>query len=107
MTAGETRKAFVNAPDPRVRVRPLVSKAAADESSASVERDTEGCGVGAASFCERPLCDARPAQQRRQAVIPLVAARLIINLVRRIALLLQLLLDGPWFRPRRRVVNGD
>ena len=52
-------------------------------------------------------CDARPAQQRRQAVIPLVAARLIINLVRRIALLLQLLLDGPWSRPRRRVVNGD
>src|ERR1051326_1460063 len=90
-----------------VRVRPLVSKAAADESPASVERDTEGCGVGAASLCECPFCDASPAQQPRQAVIPLVAARLIINSVRRIALLLQLLLDGPWSRPRRRVVQGD
>src|SRR5437899_819023 len=90
-----------------VRVRPLVGKAAADKPSASGDHDTQGRGIRASSFRELSLCDARPPQQRWQAEIPLVATRLIVNLIRRIALLLQLLLDGPQSRPRRRVVDGD
>ena len=73
----------------RVRVRPLVGKAAADKSSASVDHDTQGCGIRASSFRERPLCDARPPQQRGKAEISLVAPGLIVNSIRRIALLLQ------------------
>src|SRR6266436_2545793 len=101
--------AFVTVPGPRegVRVRPLVGKAAADKSSASGDHDTQGRGIRASSFRELPLCDARPAQQRHQAGIPLVAPRLIVDSIRRIALLFQFLLDGPRSRPRRRVVNGD
>src|SRR5206468_7358529 len=79
----------------RIRVRPLVGKAAADKSSASGDHDTQGRGIRAPSFRELPLCDARPAQQRRQAEISLVAPRLIVNSIRLIALLFQLLLDGP------------
>src|SRR5262249_25193805 len=90
-----------------VRVRPLVGKAAADKSSASADHDTQGRGIGASSFRELPFCDARPAQQRRQAGIPLVAPGLIVNSIRRIALLLQLLLDSPRSGPVRRVVYRD
>src|SRR2546422_1865555 len=78
----------------RVRVRPLVGESAADESSAGDDY-AQRCGIGAASFRECLLHGARAPQQPREAVIPLVTPRLVVNLIFRVALLFQLLLDGP------------
>ncbi len=46
----------------RVRVGPLVGKAAADKSSASGDHDTQCRRIRASSFRERLLCNARPPQ---------------------------------------------
>ena len=88
-----------------VRIRPLVGKSAPDKSSASDDNRAPRRGIGAAPFRECPLRGARARQQRRKAVVPLVTPRLIVKLIRRVALLLQLLLDGPRSDPRRRIVD--
>src|SRR6267378_7550515 len=89
----------------RVRIRPLVGKSAADKSSASDDDRAHRRGIGAASCRECLLRDARARQQRRKAVIPLVTPRLVVDAIRRVALLLQLLPDGPRSDPRRRIVD--
>src|SRR6266568_2193232 len=88
----------------RVRVLPFVGKS---ESKSSTSGGRSGRaqrrGIRAASFRERSLRDARAQQQRRQPVIPLLTPRLIVDAIRRVALLLQLLFDGPRSGPRRRI----
>src|SRR5215813_3491398 len=78
-----------------VGVRTIISKSAANKPSTSTDHDAHRRGIGAASFRECPLRLARSAEQRDQTVVPFMTARLIVDAVRGIALLLQLLPDGP------------
>src|SRR5262249_52343122 len=91
-----------------VRILPLVGKSESKSSaSRGRSRNAQRRGIRAASFLERSLHDASAHQYRRQGVIRLMTSRLIIDAVRRVALLLQLLPNGPRSGPRRRIVDGD
>ena len=64
--------------------------------------------VGAAPFGKRPVVGARSHELSHQAVVPLVTPGLVIDPVLLVVLFGPLLLDGPWFRPRRRIFQrGD
>src|SRR6266446_10584472 len=74
-------------------------------------RNTRGavsCGrVGASSLRKGELLHARTAYQPRKGIVSLVAARLVIDSVRLLALPDELLRDRPWLRPHGRIVNRD
>src|SRR3984893_6925155 len=63
--------------------------------------------VGTSSLCKGELLHARSTQQPRKGIVSLVAARLVINSVRLLALLDELLRDRPWRRPHGRLLDGD
>src|SRR6266851_5426807 len=52
------------------------------------------------------LFHTRPPHQPREAVVSFDAAGLVIKSVLRVALFGELLLDGPWPRPHRRIFDG-
>src|SRR5258705_4230806 len=56
---------------------------------------------------EGALLAARARQQRHHPVVALVAPGLLVDPVRLVALLAVVLLDGPRFRPRRGILDGD
>src|SRR5215471_11226959 len=74
-------------------------------------RDTRGAvscrRMGTSSFCKGRLLHTRSTQQPRKRIVSLVAARLVINSVRLLALLDELLRDRPWLRPHGRILDGD
>src|SRR6266576_6998075 len=91
----------------RIRIRSIVGKSAADKPSAPADDDAHRCGIGTALLRVRLFGGTRASQQGRETVIPLVAPRFIVDLIGRVVLLLQLLLDRPRSGPRRRIVDRD
>src|ERR1700681_2767139 len=61
--------------------------------------------VGAATLRKGELFHARSPHQPRQAIVSFDAARLVIKSVVLVALPGELLLDGPWPRPHRRIFD--
>src|SRR6266853_5846711 len=63
--------------------------------------------VGTSSLRKGELLHARSTYQPRKGIVSLVAARLVIDSVRLLALPDELLRDRPWLRPHGRIVNRD
>src|SRR5262245_41127803 len=63
--------------------------------------------VGTSSLRKGELLHARSPQQPRMGIVSLVAARLVIDSVRVLALPDELLRDRPWLRPHGRIVDRD
>ena len=68
-------------------------------------KDGEGERIRTAPFRKRLLIHTRAEEQRRQAVVPFVAPRLVVDPVLLIALMLQFLPDGPRRRPHRGILD--
>src|SRR5258708_19674974 len=66
-----------------------------------------GCRIRTSSLRKGKLFHAPPVQQPWQAIVSFDAARLIINSVLLVALLIELLLDSPRLYPHGRVLDGD
>src|SRR5882672_11864704 len=66
-----------------------------------------GCRIGTSPLLKEGLFRAPAMQQPRQAIVSFEAARLVINSVLSIALLGELLFDGPRTRPHRRIFDRD
>src|SRR6266853_74578 len=63
--------------------------------------------VGTSSLRKGELLHARSTYQPGKGIVSLVAARLVINSVRLLALPDELLGDRPWLRPHGRILDGD
>ena len=74
--------------------------------SAETRGPVLGRRIGTAALRESRLLKARAEQQRGQAVIPLEAPWFVIDPIRLVVLLGQLLLDRPGFGPYSRVVQS-
>ena len=73
---------------------------------AEIGRRCPSCRVGAFARRERVVPRRASAEQhRRQAVVPLVAPRLVVDPIRLLVLPAHFLLHGPRFRPRRRILD--
>src|SRR5690348_17658824 len=66
----------------------------------------DGSRIGPSSLGKGTLFHPPAVQQSRQAEVSLDAARLVINSVLLVALLGELLLDGPWTRPHGGIFDG-
>src|SRR5579864_5717543 len=101
-SAGDSQSWRRNRSLQRVRVVPLVGEAPTGKASAS-NHNAQRRGIRAASLRVRSLRRARSPQQRCEPVVALVTPGLGVNAICGVALLLQLLLDGPWSDPDRRI----
>src|SRR5205823_15052250 len=66
-----------------------------------------GCGIRTPPLRKEEFFQAPSMQQPREAIISFVAARLVIDSVLLVVLPGELLLDGPWPRPNRRIFDRD
>src|SRR6266849_1949633 len=69
-------------------------------------RIVSGCRIRTSSFCKGELLQPPSMQQPREAIVSFDAARLGIKSVVLVALLGELLADGPGLRPHCRIFDG-
>src|SRR5436309_2411976 len=88
------------------RIGVFVTSLDAENIGGICRRRDVRCGrIGTSSLGERLLFGARARQRSDQPVIPLEAPGFGVDSIRLVALLSELLLDGPWFGPRRRILD--